>query len=76
MLYPFNYGPRAEETGLEPAHRLPDTGFQDRGDTNYSLLFLLILQYVKEHKKKPGLFKGPGLIFLEKDLSQDLLTTS
>ena len=59
MLYPFNYGPRAEEAGLEPAHRLPDTGFQDRGDTNYSLLFLLILQYVKEHKKNRDFLKVP-----------------
>lgn len=29
----------AEGTGLEPAHRVSDTGFQDRGDTNYALPF-------------------------------------
>ena len=29
----------AEGTGLEPAHRVNDTGFQDRGDTNYALPF-------------------------------------
>ena len=29
----------AEGTGLEPAHRMNDTGFQDRGDTNYALPF-------------------------------------
>jgi len=29
----------AEEIGLEPTHQFPDTGFQDRGDTNYALSF-------------------------------------
>ncbi len=28
---------RAEAEGLEPTHQFPDTGFQDRGDTNYAL---------------------------------------
>lgn len=29
----------AEGEGLEPTHRMNDTGFQDRGDTNYALPF-------------------------------------
>ena len=28
---------RAEAEGLEPTHQFPDTGFQDRDDTNYAL---------------------------------------
>ena len=29
----------AEGAGLEPTHRVNDTGFQDRGDANYALPF-------------------------------------
>lgn len=32
----------AEETGLEPARQLLDICFQDRGDTNYTLLFHIL----------------------------------
>jgi hypothetical protein len=49
----------AEETGLEPAHQFPDTGFQDRGDTNYALLFHYICTG-RRNRTYPPRFWRPG----------------
>ena len=46
----------AEETGLEPAHQFPDTGFQDQGDTNYALLFHFLFFDINKYNGKPTFF--------------------